>query len=153
MKYLITVSTVTRHGRTNLHTFGKLLEAQHLRWFLETPPSRKQVKERLTPHSPFGVQSWPPPPRRQVVGHDLYDELRDGPFHLFAGVDPSSATLAVVLNALRSGQRHEVDLGDIKLVLSQLGSDITRLNTLSGEQRQHAEAALYPKILQRCTTL
>jgi hypothetical protein len=49
-KYLITVSTTSRHGRTNLHTFGKLLEAEHLRWFLETPPSRKQVKERLTAH-------------------------------------------------------------------------------------------------------
>jgi hypothetical protein len=44
-KYLITVSTATRRGRTNLHTFGKLIEAEHLPWMPETHASRKQLKE------------------------------------------------------------------------------------------------------------
>ena len=53
-KYLITVSTPSRHGRTKLHNFGKLIEAEHLPWSVETHASPKQMKQRITPESPLG---------------------------------------------------------------------------------------------------
>jgi predicted alpha/beta hydrolase family esterase len=52
-KYLITISVASRWGRTDLHTFGKLVEAEHLGWFPETHASRKQLKQRQTPDSPI----------------------------------------------------------------------------------------------------
>jgi hypothetical protein len=110
-KYLITVSTATRHGRTKLHTFGKLIEdkAEHTPWSVETHASRKQLHQRKNPLSPLGIQSWPPPPRRDL-GTPLYDELGDGPVHLADGVDIATHTLTVVLDALRSDHRHEVGI-------------------------------------------
>jgi len=149
-KYLITVSTPTRHGRTNLHTFGKPVEEAP--WMLETHASRKQFKQRRTPLSPFGVANWPPPPRRDL-GTSLYGELGDKTIDLADGADVSPETLTVILDALRSDQRHKVDLTDLKCVVSQLGSRIAKLSSLSDEQRRHAEVALYSEILRRCTTL
>jgi hypothetical protein len=149
--YLITISTVTHRGRTKLHTFGKLVEAEHLQWFPETHASRKQMKQRRIPGSVL-PSPWPPPPRRHL-GTDLYDQLGDGTIHLADGVDFPAATLTVVLDALRSGGRHEVDLGDIKTVLSQLGSRIAQLGNLGDEERRRAEPALYVEILRRCAKL
>jgi hypothetical protein len=147
-KYLITVST----GRTKLHTFGKPIEAPHLPWFVETHASRKQFKQRQTPQSPLGVASWPPPPRRDL-GTPSSDELGDGTVHLADGVDVSAGTLAVVLDALRSDERHEVDLDDLKVVVSKHGSRIAQLDSLANEYRRLATAALYTKILECCTRI
>ena len=94
--------------------------------------------------------SWPPPARRDL-GTSLYDELGDKTIHLADGADVSPETLTVILDALRSDQRHKVDLTDLKCVISQLGS--RNSSSLSDEQRRHAEDALYPEILRRCTTL
>jgi len=69
------------------------------------------------------------------------------------GVTPLGFTLAVVLEALHRDGRRGVDLGDLKVVLSQLGSRITALDTLSDEQRRHAQPALYSEILKRCTKI
>lgn len=146
-KYLITVS----RGRTKLHTFGKLVEADHLPWMPETHASRKQLKQRQTPRSPLPT-SWPPPPRRDL-GTPLYDEVGDKTIHLADGVDVAPATLTVILDALRSDERHKVDLADIETVVSQLGSRIARLANLSDEERRHARAALYKQILERCISL
>lgn len=153
MKYLVTVSTITRRGRTKLHTFSKLTEAEHLPWFADTHASRKQFKQRKSPLSPVGVVNWPPPPRRDL-GTPVFDELPvDGTIDLADGVDISVKTLTVVLDALRSGKRHEVDLADIKCVVSQLGSRITKLDGLGDQDRRHATDALYTEILKRCTKL
>jgi hypothetical protein len=138
-KYLITVSMATRHGRTNLHTFGKPVEAEHAPWMPETHSSRKQLKHSRTPLSPLGVANWPPPPRRDLRT-SLYDELGDKTIDLADGADVSPETLTVILDALRSDQRHEVDLTDLKCVISQLGSRIAKLSSLSDEQRRHAGA-------------
>jgi hypothetical protein len=151
-KYLITVSKASRRGRKKLHTFGKLIEADHLRWTVETHVSRKQFKERHAPQSPLGVANWPPPERRDL-GSPRYEELRNGPLHLDNGVDIAAGALTVVLDALRSDQRHEVDLADIKVVVSKHGSQIARLDGLDTETRRHAEAALYTLILRCCTRL
>jgi hypothetical protein len=151
-KYLITVSTATRHGRTKLHTFGKLIEAEaeHLRWFVETHASRKQFKQRREPRSPLGVANWPPPPRRDLGTHSQYDELGDDTFPLADGVDVSAETLTVVLDALRSDERHEVDIDDLRVVVSQHGSRIAKLDGLEDDRRRLAIAALYTKILKCC---
>jgi hypothetical protein len=150
-QFLVTVSTKTRRGRTNLHTFGIQSEAEHLGWFIETPASLKQVKERTRPGLVLPT-SWPPPPRREI-GTPYYDQIPDGPLHLAPGVDIAGGMLTVILDALRSDQRHSVDLDDIKVVVSQCGSHIGQLDSLGEQQRQHAEAALYREILLRCTRI
>jgi hypothetical protein len=48
-QFLVTITAQTRRGRTNLHTFGIHSEAEHMGWFVETPASRKQLKERTMP--------------------------------------------------------------------------------------------------------
>jgi hypothetical protein len=149
--YLITVSATTNRGRTKLHTFGKLVEAEHLDWFAETHASRKQVQQRRIPGCAL-PSPWPPPPRRRL-GTALYDQLGDGTIHLADGVDLSAATLTVILNALRSDDRHEIDVDDLKTVLSQLGSLISQLRELDDEQRRLAEPALFAEILRRCAKL
>jgi hypothetical protein len=151
-QYLITVSTTSRHGRTKLHTFGKLLEAEHLGWSVETHASRKEVAQRRIP----GValpSPWPPPPRRDI-GTAYYQPLsRHATLALTENFDIPEAMLQVILDALRRGDKHEVELCDLKTVRSQLGSRIRKLDTLGTEQRRHAEAALYNEILRRCTTI
>jgi hypothetical protein len=150
-KYLVTISTASRHGRSKLHTFGKLIEAPHLRWFVETHASRKQMAERRVQGSPL-PSPWPPPPRRDL-GAPPYDVLPDGTIHLGDGVDVASETLIVILDALRSADRHDVDMDDIKIVVSQQGSRIAGLACLSDEQRHRAEQALHSEILASCRVI
>ena len=156
-QFLITVTVQTRHGRTDLHTFGIQSEAEHLGWFVETPASRKQLEERTVPGLVLPT-SWPPPPRREIgtryyapIGTRNYGPIDDGPIQLADGVDVPRRVLNVILGALRSGQRTRVDLADINTVVSQLGSRMKGLDSLDEDQRGHAEVALYTLILKRCT--
>jgi hypothetical protein len=96
---------------------------------------------------------WNFPGRRNTADDSVPLENRDGTVFLADGVNPAAATLAVVLSALHSDGRNQVDLGDVKVVLSQLGSRIRQLNALDGTQRRHAQQALCVQILRRCTTL
>lgn len=162
--YRVRISAHTRHGRTALHTFasplridGKTTEAPSI-WFVDDPPSHRQMPEFSRARHPASNRQSDPqnlygPPLRRPAGEAQvrYEVLETGRINLGGGCDPTGLTLAVVLNALRSGGRIEVDLADLKVVFSQLGSRITKLDGLPETQRRHAEAALYTEILRRCT--
>ncbi|WP_373121132.1 hypothetical protein [Mycobacterium marinum] len=70
---------------------------------------------------------------------------------LARNVDIPAGVLSVILDALVSQARHKIDLSDIKIIVSQLGSRIVRLDTLDAERRRLAEPALHKEILARCT--
>jgi hypothetical protein len=71
--------------------------------------------------------------------------------HLAESVDVPATMLAVILDALVSGTRHQINLDDVKKIVSQKGADIARLEALTAEQRRLAAPALYAEILRRCT--
>jgi len=173
-QFLVSVSVASRHGRTKLHTFASASDAER-RWRIATPASAKQYpsSSRLSP-PPRALpdrdtrrelrrqaheegRQWqppaPPPPPPNSLGYDYGELLGAKRVDLGAGVTPQGVTLAVILDALRSGQRTEVDLGDLNKVLSQIGSRITQLDALPDEQRRHAQTALFSEVLRRCTSL
>jgi hypothetical protein len=148
---------------------------ERARWQSQQSPGNEPPTEP-TPRTGIGgsliveaaaspTEPWRRPPPRMPLGDRPYistthgsasssvnQRLRDyTTVHLADGVDPSASALAVILNAVRSGRRREVDLHDVKVVLSQLGSRITRLEQLPADTRGHAEQALYTEILDRCT--
>lgn len=154
----ITVSVVSRHGRTKLHTFLRTTDAGE--WALVTPRSHRQRAQfdrdqralRATaarhPDAAVLAAGFRPAPRQKTHPDAVLGSAR---VDLGEGVNPVGFTLAVVLEALHRDGRRGVDLGDLKVVLSQLGSRITALDTLSHELRRHAQPALYSEILKRCT--
>ncbi|MGZ4585066.1 MAG: hypothetical protein ACXVYI_12090 [Mycobacterium sp.] len=155
--FTITVSTMTRRGRKNLHTFGS---GRRGRWKPAPPPTNKQTaaalreidarREKRDRGEDAGPAGW-----TQGVPHD-YPAGRVAGWNTFAlgeGVDIQGADLHVILSALRRHGRHEVDLADIKVVLSQLGPRIKQLGDLPPDQARHAIPALYTEIVRRCTTL
>jgi hypothetical protein len=163
----ITVSVASRHGRTKLHTFIRLPDPPRDKfmagWGRATPRSHRQRaqfdRERrelnaLAAQHPEhdwlapAAAAFRPAPRQKNQPNEVLGQQR---VDLGEGVNPVGFTLAVVLEALHSDGRRGVDLGDLKVVLSQLGSHITGLDTLSDEQRRHAQPALYSEILKRCT--
>jgi hypothetical protein len=73
--------------------------------------------------------------------------------NLAKGVDVAATALVVILEALVSGSRHQIDVDNVKVIVSELGSRIAQLGELSAEDRQHAEPALYTEILARCTNI
>jgi hypothetical protein len=111
---------------------------------------RKEYRQSFTPGS-----SWVrPPPRRKLDAASSSARLIDHKsVDLTPGFDIPVTALTVVLDALRSDGRRKVDVGDIKLIVSQLGSRITQLGGLDDETRRYAEAALYKEILWRCITI
>lgn len=85
--------------------------------------------------------------------------------HLADGVDIAAGTMAFILDALRSDERHHVDIDDIKLVVSQLGSQIARIPELPTLARRDSptpeqveqlttvrliQKALHKEVLRRC---
>jgi hypothetical protein len=155
--HAVTITAATRHGRTKLHTFTADGDA----WVYGTMPTRKQFEahRRELAAGQDVVELWE---RRSLARHPdmgvpygvglAAPDSSEPAIHLARGVDVTHGTLAVILDALRSGERHEVDIHDIKVVVSQLGSEIARLFSLPSELRRHAEQALYTEIL-RCTNL
>lgn len=161
------VSTVRGKGRDPLHTFVRFVRGDNpAEWATATPASHKQraeygqrrreetaavLREMTDLEQPRAIFAAPAPTRWHA---DSYGRVLDSEhISLGEGISPRGDTLAVVLEALHHGCRTEVDLGDLKVILSQLGSHITRLGGLSDEQRRHAEPALYAEILRRCTTV
>jgi hypothetical protein len=157
--HYVTVTANTNRGRTNLHTFGSWDDTPG-EWFLMDRPSERQTGElsRALHPSRRAVDAEEPlardRPLRVPAGDTRFgDMLAEGArVDLAPGVSPHGSTLAVVLEALRQDQRTRVDVADVKVVLSQLGSHITKLDSLTDEQTRHAaEAALYAEIRNRCT--
>ncbi len=158
---------VSSPGAGHLHTFVRFVRAENpAEWATATPPSHKQraehaqrrreetaavVREMTALEQPRAIFATPMPTRWHADSYGAV--LGAEPINLGRGMAPRGDTLAVVLEALHRGGRTEVDLGDLKVILSQLGSHITRLGGLSDEQRRHAEPALYAEILRRCTTV
>jgi hypothetical protein len=155
----ILVSVETSHGRRKLHTFYSEFDAktgEHIsRWILTTPPSHKQAADKRRRLASDDVSQWRPalsPPARRETGAKLREQLDPGTIvHLAPGVDVSIEMLTVVLDALHSASRNELDVEDLKVVVSQLGSLINRLDTVDEVHRRHATQALYAEILRRCT--
>ena len=130
--YRIVVTEQTRHGRTKRHTFvlDPFADDDPEHWGRETEKPIRAHGELVTFTEPL----------RETVS-------------LARGVDMPSSVLVVILEALVSDARHSVDLADIKVVVSQLGSRLGTLDTLSAEQRRRAEPALFAEVLSRCTTI
>jgi hypothetical protein len=170
--HAVTITASTRHGRTKLHTFA--FDESSRQWFSEAMPTRKQREERgrFVHEHPAPPVNHPEPDKydksidRQIsrlmarrpelgvpYGVSLQAPETEPTIHLARGVDIAADTLSVILDALHSDGRHEVDIRDIKMVVSQVGSDIARLDSVPSELRQHAEKALYTEILRRCTNL
>ena len=154
----ITVSTATGHGRRHLHTF-ELSDpdpAGDRHWLVATPLARGQrgaLAQRRQGKSFMAAA-------RELIGQRRFGmnaqgrlDEHTGPVHLAAGVDVAPEILCVILDAHHQQGRRHVDLGDLKVVVSHLGSHIRKLADLDPEQRQHALSALYSEILRRCTTL
>jgi hypothetical protein len=127
--YRVVVTERTRHGRVKRHTF---------------------VLDEGTEDCPGGPY-WHAA-RREDPPWGFGDPL-PVTVTLAQGVDIPATTLAAILDALVSKARHRIDLKDIKVIVSQLGSHIAGLYTLTGEQRRLAGWALYTEILRRCTTM
>jgi len=164
----VVVSVQSDGRRTRLHTFISPPAGQYPgynRWALATPLSRKQAEkydadlaelhsraEQIPALMPL-AEGARPQVRRKAGDLHYGETLGDKRVSLGYGVSAQGWTLGVIFEALRSAGRSEVDLRDIKTVLSQLGKSITRFNELPVEQWRHAEPALYAEIVRRCTTV
>lgn len=171
--YAVTISARRgRGGRSFLHTFayreraivdGMNYGENDCTWVVATPLTRRQVEAAEKRESVIRAMVVT---ERRMGGGEFGDDLvgesfstysESGaplPVHLASGIDVPPPVLSAILDALRFGQRHEVDIEDIKLVVSQLGARIARLHTLpDGDTREIAKTALYSEILQRCSTL
>jgi hypothetical protein len=67
---------------------------------------------------------------------------------LSAGFDLPIGIGSVIFDAVRADNRHEVDIDQLKSVVSQLGSRINALTTMGIEQRRLAEPALYVQVIR-----
>ena len=146
----IVITESTRHGRAKRHTFV-IFDAQASgpqRWRRKPAPMSFKKLDRVH-RAGYGTNDRP----IDIAEHGLATVPLAVTEHLADGVDVAAAVLAVILDALASQAHHQIDLADIKVIVSQLGSHITRLDALAAEQRRHAEAALYTEILRRCTTV
>jgi hypothetical protein len=133
-EYRVVVTEHTRHGVAKRHTFVLIAET----W-----------DEPDGPH--WGCET--DRPIRADHGLVAVAEPLPETIGLARGLDLPAPALVVVLEALVSGSRHHIDVADIKVIVSQLGSRITALDALSADQRRSAEPALYTEILRRCTTI
>lgn len=166
----IVVSVASRHGRTRLHTFARAV-TNHPKilpesfWVLATPMSRKQqaqwdAERAAAVKATTGINGMRelieqarPKPRRDA-GSLLYgDVIGSDRIPLGEGVEPVGRNLAVALDALHAAGRSEVDLRDLKVVFSQLGSRIVQFTTLPDDQRGIVESALHSEIVRRCTRI
>lgn len=156
----ITITTSTPHGRRNVQTFG--IADPHAqgaeKWRIDTPRSRRQsaafdrALRNRPPATPFdAVAAQMANQRTEPLGIGDTATLGAGTIHLAKGLDPSTAVLAFILDALISGNRNTVDLEDLKKVVPQTSPRINQLKQLSGDALRHAQQALYSQILERCT--
>ena len=161
IKYRVTVSAPSRRGRRTLQKFSYMSWGQ---WYRDLAYTRRQFEAALAantlmmrrdrgdgPHKRGWIDDGPPQDRTYPRG-----ALESDPTALFPladGVDIRTGSLAVILRALRWANKPEVDIADIKVVVSQLGSDLNRSNDLPNDQRLQAIVLLRPKIAKLCTTL
>lgn len=166
----IAVSVPSRHGRTRLHTFARAFTTRpdispEPFWVLATPMSRKQkvqweAERAAALAATTGIKGMRevieqarPKPRRDAGSLIYGDVIGSDRIPLGEGLEPYGRNLAVVLDALHSAGRREVDLRDLKVVFSQLGSRIVQFTNLPNDQQESAAPALHSEIVRRCTRI
>ncbi|ODR06967.1 hypothetical protein BHQ15_12495 [Mycolicibacillus koreensis] len=120
--FRVVVTEQTRHGTANRHTF-----------VVADEPDKT------------GAEPW------QHLTAETTEQLPVS-LDLAPGVSVSARALTTILDALCIDGRHNVDIADLAVVISQLGHRLNAIDTIAGPQRQHAERALYNVILSRCTS-
>ena len=142
----VVVTELTRHGRAKRLTFVRrsIQRTGPGRWRSEPPSSLKSAKHEIEQMKESGK------PIRGRAG----PPLKAGETVLLcSGVQLPATMLAAILDACASAARHYIDIAEIKTIVSQLGSRITQMETLTEEDRRLAEPALYSEILRRCTNV
>lgn len=158
---IVHVSAVHNGQRRKLHTFALDAITKHAgQWLAVAVPTAHQRVEISRAATWEGRQIEFMPTRRGVdagewlpislfYGVDFYS--LPARVSLAPGVNPRADTLSVILDALATSGRSEVDLDDLKAVLSEQGSRITALLNLTDDaQREIARDALYRRITERC---
>lgn len=165
--YAVTVSAQrSRGGRALLHTFAYREHAEigglaygdtSNSWVVATPPTKKQIN--YADHR-RGITRMESVTERRIGGGEQGNDLTAAQFvgeetsiHLAPGVDVHPGVLSHILHALRHDNRHEIDIDDVKVVVSQLASRVRLLDSLPDDDRRRAAAALYVEILKRCTKI
>lgn len=142
----VVITEGTRHGRAKRHTFVRRFskESGPSRWRLEPAISIKSTlhEQRQSEQSGEPIRGRAEPPLKAGTNVTLC-----GGFKLPATM------LVAILDACTSEALHQIDIADIKTIVSQLGSRISQIESLTPEQRRLAEPALYTEILRRCTTI
>ena len=167
LTFTIEITAKGRRGHTILHTFTLLSDHK---WQWQQFVTRKQLKaiqrdqearqekrrRGLDDPGPSGWISGVPVPK------DAPTKSLDNDYvvHLADGVDIHSGSLLLIFEALRrasprpsSGGRRQVDLGVLKVVISEFGS---RLAAAVDEPAQTWLGVLLPlcdDVAERCTTL
>lgn len=156
----VTLTTRGEHGRRNLWTFelSRPDAANQRHWLAATPLTAEQAVEvarRRRDGADFAEAAVGMMTQRQgplgLSGGRIAEH--DAALHLAAGFDISPQVLCVILDALHAASRRHVDIGDVKTVVSQLGSRCAMLAQLDDETRRRAAPALCAQILARCTTV
>jgi hypothetical protein len=168
---MVTITESSRYGPQNRHTFvGTRPIDGHRQWKLNQPPhshAENRVGQQAVPGplGPVGRKR-----RRTAVSPDLLGlppqpptqrhpdaAERDGTIHLAGGVDVSQSSLNIILDAIASTataiRAVDLDIADLNLIVSQLGTRLSALDSLTADQRRLAEPALYSEIVKRCSNL
>jgi hypothetical protein len=94
------------------------------------------------------------PPQRSTYPPGTLESDPEALFHLGPGLDIRAGSLSIILHSLKWADKPEVDIEDIKVVVSQLGS---RLKQVQGpppdREALQAFLLLRNRISQLCTTV
>lgn len=140
----VVITEGTRHGPAKRHTYVRRFPKSNgpSRWRSEPAISFKTLAHEHKQHGDRPIPGSASPPLEAGTTVVLCND-----------VDIPVGMLVFILDACASVARHQIDIADIKMIVSQLGSRISQIETLDGEQRRLAEPALYAEILRRCTTI
>lgn len=145
-RHPITVVATTRRGKRKLLSIEWAEyenHGKHGEWWLKMDWTTVRPSERF-------------PDDAEYHGDLLRNEFRlagrGEKIPIGRDVDVPLVVLRVICDALRLAGLHEVDVDDIKTVVSQCGARILTLDDLPAEQRRHAEALLHRQIVNAVVT-
>lgn len=140
----VTVTAATRHGKRNLRSIDWVKHEGYDdgEWWVWAGQSWRpygwgtRTSERHSAESAYQDDALR---QRRLAGRG--DVIRLG-----RDIEVPLVALRIICDALRGAGIAEIDIEDVKTVMSKYGSRLVALEKLPGEQRRHATALLHREI-------
>ncbi|MDC8992503.1 hypothetical protein PR371_00720 [Mycobacterium marinum] len=143
----MTITATTKHGKRKLRSFDWLESDHGGEWWLwfDREVGGDAYPEKIVRSSERYKDS-PPPYHGDILRREFSLAGMSEVIRIGRNLEVPLSALRVICDAMRSAGKHEIDIDNLKSIVSRHGSRLAAIETLPKQRQRHAAELLHREI-------